>query len=175
VGLAISLYRNGKYLRTWIGLPIDTEQQSALDWATRPFAGSRIGPGPLTTQRQTTPVTDTPVAAKIHQALDIHRHFTTKIALDTEFRHFGTEALHFFFRQVLKLCGLGDTGRGANLAGPGATNAVDRRQGNDSVFPVGDIDTGNTGHVRLTPSPQKDVPRTGTAHFNNMPNQVNAK
>src|SRR6266581_5129800 len=46
------------------------------------FAGPRIGMGALTAHRQAASVTQAPVAAEIHQPLDVHGDFTPQIALD---------------------------------------------------------------------------------------------
>src|SRR5476651_163683 len=54
----------------------------AGDRLGRPLAGAGIGVGALTADRQALAVTQAPVAAQIHQALDVHRHVAAQIALD---------------------------------------------------------------------------------------------
>ena len=46
----------------------------------RAFARARIGVGPLTTNRQPAPVTQTPVTAQIHQPFDVHGRGAAQIA-----------------------------------------------------------------------------------------------
>src|SRR5580698_4213556 len=45
-----------------------------------PRAGVRVGA--LSVDREAAAVTEAAVAAEVHQALDVHLHFATKIALD---------------------------------------------------------------------------------------------
>jgi hypothetical protein len=69
----------------------------ASDRTSRPFPGTRIGLGALTAARKTLPVTQSPVAAEIHQTLYIHRNVAAQITLDldilinmlSDLRHFG--------------------------------------------------------------------------------------
>src|SRR5947207_15451552 len=46
------------------------------------FAGPRVGVGALTAHRQAAPMAQAPVAAEIHQPLDVHGNFAPQIALD---------------------------------------------------------------------------------------------
>ena len=61
-----------------------------LDRTTGPLARPRIGPCTLAAQRQTTAMANPPVATEIHQPLDIHGHFATKIAFDFKLLDSGT-------------------------------------------------------------------------------------
>src|SRR5436853_5782735 len=54
----------------------------AGDCLGRPFAGARIGVRALAPDRQALPVPEAPVAAEVHQPLDVHRHFATEVALN---------------------------------------------------------------------------------------------
>ena len=58
--------------------------ESPLDFPIqrRHWHGARIGVRPLAAHRHTAAVPQTPVAAEIHQTLDIHCHFTAKLTLD---------------------------------------------------------------------------------------------
>src|SRR5580698_4098298 len=49
------------------------------------LAGTGVRMRPLTTHRQATAMPQAAVAAKVHQTLDVHRHFAPQIALDPEF------------------------------------------------------------------------------------------
>src|SRR5690606_37182683 len=53
-----------------------------LDGAARALAGTRVGARALAADRQAAPVTDAPVAAEVHQALDVHRHLAPQVALE---------------------------------------------------------------------------------------------
>jgi hypothetical protein len=48
------------------------------------FAGAGVGVGALAADRQALAVTQAAIAAQVHQALDVHRHFTAQVALDQE-------------------------------------------------------------------------------------------
>src|SRR5215467_1081822 len=54
----------------------------AGDGFGRSLAGPGVGMGTLPAHRQATAVPQPPIAPKVHQALDIHRHFAPQIALD---------------------------------------------------------------------------------------------
>jgi hypothetical protein len=95
---------------------------------------------------------DAPVAAQIHQPLDIHRHFSAKVPLDGVFGNFGAKLVDFFFREVLNSRLRGNPGGIADLRGSVAPDPVDSGEGNDSMFPVWNIDTGDTGHRLLSPA-----------------------
>jgi hypothetical protein len=73
----------------------------ACDRLCRTLAGTGIGVGALTTNRQATAMAQTAVAAQVHQALDVHRDFAAQIAFDlvvavdgfTNLQHFGVGQL----------------------------------------------------------------------------------
>src|ERR1700759_4598101 len=48
------------------------------------LAGAGIGVGALAANRQALAVTQAAIAAQIHQALDVHRHFAAQVAFDQE-------------------------------------------------------------------------------------------
>src|SRR5690606_38883276 len=54
----------------------------ACDGLRRALAGAGVGVRALTANRQRTAVTQAAVAAEVHQALDVHRNFTTQVAFD---------------------------------------------------------------------------------------------
>jgi hypothetical protein len=53
-----------------------TESMSALDRAARPFTRPGVGLGLLPADRQATTMTQAAVTSQVHQALDVHCHFT---------------------------------------------------------------------------------------------------
>src|SRR3546814_9700843 len=56
----------------------------AGDRPCRALAGPRVGLGALAAHRQALAVTQTAVAAEVHEALDVHRHVAAPVALDHE-------------------------------------------------------------------------------------------
>jgi hypothetical protein len=57
--------------------------------------------GALPTRRQTAPVPQAAISAHFHQALDIHRNFFAKIALNRAFAlDQSTKMIDFFLRQI---------------------------------------------------------------------------
>src|SRR3954469_3071075 len=73
----------------------------AGDGLGRPLAGAGVGVGALTADRQALAVTQTTVAAEIHQPLDIDGNFTPQIAFDhiVTVDHF-TDLEHFLIAQL---------------------------------------------------------------------------
>src|SRR5450830_276340 len=112
----------------------------------RTFAGTCIGAGTLTSHRQTFTVTHATVAAQVHQTLDVHGQLTAQIAFNDKLRDFVTQLLEFVIVQVLDLF-IGRNTRGvADLLRTRTANTVDRRQADNSVLMVGDINPCNTCH-----------------------------
>jgi hypothetical protein len=72
----------------------------SLDGATGSLAGTRIGPGTLSAQRQATTMTNTTEAAKIHQTFDVHGHFSAEVTLNHEFSNLGAKGLDLGFIQL---------------------------------------------------------------------------
>src|SRR5262245_37825460 len=104
--------------------------------------------GPLTAHRQSAAMAQAPVAAEVHQPLDVHGHFAPKIALDhivavdhlanlTDLR-FG-ELAHPPLRRNRDLC--------QNLLGKGVANAMDISQRYLDPFVGRDVHTCNSGHA----------------------------
>lgn len=54
----------------------------ACDCLRRTLTGACVGVRALAANRQRTTMTQTAVAAQVHQALDIHRNFTTQVTFD---------------------------------------------------------------------------------------------
>jgi hypothetical protein len=77
----------------------------ASDGLARALAGAGIGTGALTAAGQALAVTQTTVATKVHQALDIHRDFATQVTFNGELAHFVTQTIHVRIGQVLHFGG----------------------------------------------------------------------
>src|SRR6056300_1591518 len=52
---------------------------------TGSLTGTRVSLGTLTAQRQSFSVPNAAVATEVHQTFDIHRHFSSQVALDHHF------------------------------------------------------------------------------------------
>src|SRR5690606_29040018 len=94
---------------------------------------------------------DAPVGTEIHQALDVHRHFTAKIALDRELGDLRAQGFDLGFGEVLDLGFRLDASRGADFCGASAADTVNRGQRDDGMLVNRNIDASYTGH--LLPSP----------------------
>jgi hypothetical protein len=105
----------------------------------------------LAAQRQAATMPNPTITAKVHQALDIHRYLAPEVTFDREFTHLSTETIDLVFAQRTDgcgsphLCGLADSGR------PSPPDPIDRCQGNDRVFSVWNIDSGDSSHARCAP------------------------
>ena len=69
---------------------------------TRTFAGSCIGFGLLTTNRETFSMTDSAIAANLLQSLDVHSDLSAKITLNSlSVSNNSCQLLHFVIGQIL--------------------------------------------------------------------------
>jgi hypothetical protein len=68
-----------------------------------PLAGTRIRASTLATHGQTTAVAEAAIASDIHQTLDIHRGFTTKITFNRELGDLIADLLQITVGQILDL------------------------------------------------------------------------
>jgi hypothetical protein len=74
----------------------------ASDRFCRPLARTRVGVGALAAHRETPAMTKTAIAAKVQEALDVHRHFAAQIAFDEVVAVDGFADLNDLrFRQVM--------------------------------------------------------------------------
>ena len=92
-------------------------------------------------------MTETAVAADVHQALDVHRGFAAQVAFQRELGQGVTDLFQIAVGQFLDLLGVLDTAGFADQAGAGAADAIDRRQADLSVLVRRNVDTSNTCHV----------------------------
>ena len=91
-------------------------------------------------------MTDTAVAAKIHQPFDIHRDFTAQITLNLEVRDRGTQLGNFGLREILgRRCRI-NAGRRTNLLRASIANTVDRRECDHDVLVQRYVDACYTCH-----------------------------
>ncbi len=92
-------------------------------------------------------MTNTAIAAEIHQALDAHRHFTSEITLHAEFPDLFPQPIHFRIGKILNFYRSPDTGSITNFLCSRAANAINCRQCNLGMLVVGDINACDTGHM----------------------------
>src|SRR6476620_1565274 len=114
----------------------------------RTLAGAGVGAGALAAHGQTTAMTEAAVAADVHEALDVHRGFTTQITLNGEQADLLANLFEFGVRQILDLFCIGDVACLANLASTGATDAKNCSQADFGVLLRRNVDTSDTSHVR---------------------------
>src|SRR5437867_6445710 len=115
---------------------------------TRTFAGAGVGPCTLATHWQATTMTETTIATDVHQALDVHRGFTTQIALDGEQGNLVTNFFQIAVSQIFDFFCVSDIACFADFASACATYAKDCSQANFGMLLRRNIDTSDTSHVR---------------------------
>src|ERR1700757_2238608 len=105
----------------------------------------------LAADRQVAAVAESAIGADFDETLDVHRNFLAQIALHQPFSlNDRTDAVNFFFAQVLHLLHRVDLGVIAEATGARMTDAVDVRQRDVDVLLARKIDACNTCHVFLT-------------------------
>src|SRR5690554_4569687 len=112
----------------------------------RTFTGACVGLCALTTDGKSMTVAQTTVTSEILQTLNVHLYFTTQIAFNDYFTHFGTKCLKLLVGQVFDLDVRLNTGCIAKLLGCCLANTKDVGQRDNSMFVIGYIDTGYTCH-----------------------------
>src|SRR6185295_13091735 len=90
---------------------------------------------------------EAPVAAEVHQPLDVDRHLAAQVAFDLDPADLLADALEVGVREVLDLAVPGHAGRAADLLRGRATDAVDRGQADLGVLVGRNVDAGNACHV----------------------------
>ena len=73
----------------------------SLNWTPRTFPRACIGTSALSTQRQAATMTNATVRAEVHQTLDIHRNFTSKITFNFELRNCRPEVCNLWLCEIL--------------------------------------------------------------------------
>src|SRR5262245_53446722 len=127
----------------------------AGDGLARALAGARVGVGALAAHGQAAAVAEPPVAADVHEQLDVLRHLAAEVAL-----HLVVALDHLANPYGLALAELVGSGVGrdvrllADLARTGAPDSEDIGQRNLDALVPGEIDSGDTRHrAPLPPSP----------------------
>ncbi len=129
-------------------IPVDSRAQLLADRLTRTLAGTGVGLGTLTTNRQAATVTQAAIATQVHQTLDVHVDFAAKVTFSGELCNFATQLFDLLVGQILDLCRRVDPGGGANGLRRGATNTVDVGQRDNSMLVIWNVDSCNTGQEK---------------------------
>src|SRR5690554_246775 len=98
------------------------------------------------------------IAAQVHQALDVHRHFAAKITFDQEATDSFTQPFHIGFGKVFHLHRASDTGSVTNLLSTRTPDSIDRGKSDLGMLMVGNVYPSNTGH--------SFTPKSETLNFN---------
>ena len=113
----------------------------------RALAGTGVGVGALAADGEPTTVTQTAVAAEVHEALDVHLNLAPEIALDAVLALDDvTESLDLRVGELLDL-GLGvDLGFATDLLSLALADAEDVGKRVSDLLTAGKVDACNTGH-----------------------------
>jgi hypothetical protein len=102
----------------------------------------------LTTNRQRTTMTQTAVAAKVHQTLDVHGNFTTQVTFDAVFSIDSfTDLKYFSIRQLIYATIVSNADLRYDLTSKFRSNPVDVLKRNDYALVRRDVDASDTCHV----------------------------
>src|SRR6056297_900779 len=119
---------------------------SLANRTTRALAGPGVSTGALAANRKAATVAQAPVTTEVHQALDIHADFASKIAFDAECGDGVTQLFLVGFGQIPNLHLRGDRALLAYLERAGATNAVNLGQCDPGMLVGLQINSCNTSH-----------------------------
>src|SRR6056297_2242277 len=137
------------FLATIYSLPLFLGNLLASDRLGRTLARSRVRVGPLAPHGQAASMTEPPVAADVHQHLDVLVDLSPEIALDLVVALDDlSQADRLRLRQMLRPGPRVDRGLLADLQGLRATDAVDIGQRNLDPLVSRQVDTCNACHDR---------------------------
>ena len=115
-------------------------------------------------------MTDAPVGADLHQALDVHADLAAEVALDGEsFVHRFADTIDLFFGQVVDARIGINARRLDDLLRAGRPYAVDIRQGYFHPLVAGNVYAGNTCHENLPLALSLLVLRVAANYHNRAP------
>ena len=121
-----------------------TDQTSFLDNRTRlarTLSSPGIGLGALPAHRQAAAMAETPVAAQIHQPLDVDGHLAPQITFDGQPADFLTDLFEVAIAQVFDFAIKWHAAVRTNLLRCGAADAIDRSQTDIGVLVGRNVDT----------------------------------
>jgi len=110
------------------------------------LSGARVGVGPLSANRQPTPVTNSSVGTEVHETFYVHGYFTAQVALNGIFLNFRSNLVEFFLGEIVDR-NLGfNSDRLTNLLRGGLADAIYRRQRDPRVLAIGYVYAGDSSH-----------------------------
>src|SRR5437868_917227 len=119
----------------------------AGDRLGRTFAGACIGMRALAPDRKAFPMPEAPVAAEVHQPLDIHRHFAAEVAFDKVVPIDRLADLdHLGIGQVVDPAVFGDPHLFADFPGLGGADAMDVAKPDLDALLRGNVGAGDARH-----------------------------
>src|SRR6185437_15305052 len=125
----------------------------------RTLAGARVGVSALSANRQAAAVSQSPVAAQIHQTLDVHGHFAPQVAFDdvVAVDHF-TQLKYFLIGELRNPPRLGDRNLFHDFLGFGIADAMDVLERNHNALVGRYVDARDTSHFSYSLRPPPAVP-----------------
>jgi hypothetical protein len=90
-----------------------------------------------------------PITAKIHQPLDVHCNLTAKIAFDDKPANLLTQSLDVLFAQSFHLRRRRHVRVLTDLSSSRPSDSVDRRERDNDVLVLWDVDAGNSCHLHI--------------------------
>src|SRR5579872_321515 len=125
----------------------------------RTLAGARVGVSALSANRQAAAVSQSPVAAQIHQTLDVHGHFAPQVAFDdvVAVDHF-TQLKYFLIGELRNPPRLGDRNLFHDFLGFGIADAMDVLERDHNALVGRYVDARDTSHFSYSLRPPPAVP-----------------
>jgi hypothetical protein len=117
-----------------------------LRCTTRTLACTGIRTRALTAHGQALAMAQATVAAQVHQAFNIHRHFATEVAFDDELTHFFSQLFEVCVVEVFDLLREFHTRRHANVASARAADTKNRGQADFGMLVIRDVNPCDTSH-----------------------------
>src|SRR5574343_303409 len=112
----------------------------------RTRAGTSIRTRTRTTAGQALAMAEATVAAKSHEALDVHGDFAAQVTFDGELSNFVTQTLHVSIGQIFDLDRTRNTGSVTDFLCTGTTDAKNGSQCDFGMLMVGNVYPSNTSH-----------------------------
>jgi hypothetical protein len=100
----------------------------------------------LTAHRQATAMTNAPVAAQVHQSLDVHGYFSAQIAFNDDLAHLSTQCRYFGIGKIFDKRGRLNARVLADRQSTRSANAENMGESHPYVLTHRNIDTGYAGH-----------------------------
>lgn len=113
----------------------------------RAFTSTRISTRALPTHRQATTMTKATIASNIHQTLNIHGGFATKITFNQVLSNLIANFLQISIRQIFDLLGVANPACLANFTSTRTPNAINCSQPDLGVLMRRNINTSNSCHL----------------------------